>query len=102
MNRAGRAYTRNRANIKKANAAIAAKNPEWKAQYNQAKARGASNKELTQLSIKQAGEVDKILNRSSTQVWTNANRSWASVDRAKRRDSIYASGFSPDLDQLAI
>jgi hypothetical protein len=103
-NRTARAYGRNRANIKKANTAIAAKNPKWKSQYAAAKAKGASNAELTALSVKQAGEIDRILNRSSTQVWTNANRSWASVDRsrAKRRDSVYASGFSPDLAQLAI
>ena len=101
-NRTARAYGRNRANIKKANAAIAAKNPKWKAEYAAAKAKGASNKELMNLSVKQAGEMDKILNRSSTQVWTNENRSFASGARAKRRDSVYAAGFSADLEQLAI
>lgn len=96
-NRTARAYGRNRANIKKANTAIAAKNPKWKAEYAAAKAKGASNKELTNLSIKQAGEIDKILQRSETQIWTNANGR-----PAKRRDSIYAAGFTPDFDQLAI
>lgn len=104
LNRAGRAYSRNRANIKKANTAIAAKNPKWQAQYAEAKAAGASNKELTNLSIKQAGEMDRILNRSSTQIWTNSNRSWASADRAraKRRDSPYAAGFSLDTAALEL
>jgi len=95
LNRAGRAYSRNRANIKQANAAIAARNPKWQAQYAAAKAKGASAKELTALSVKQAGEMDKILNRSSSQIWTNANR-------RNRRDSVYAAGFSTELDQLAI
>lgn len=94
-NRAARAYLRNRANIKRANTAIAAKNTKWQAQYAAAKAKGASAKELTALSVKQAGEMDKILSRNSTQIWTNANR-------RGRRDSVYAAGFSTELDQLAL
>ena len=101
-NRTARAYSRSRANGRAAQAEIAKKNPKWEAEYRKAKAGGASTKELTELSIKQAGEVDKILNKHSTQIWTNKNRSWSSVDRAKRRDSVYAAGFTPELDQLAI
>ena len=93
-NRAGRAFVRNRQNSRKAQTAIAAKNPQWKTEYEKAKAGGASRQELTNLSIKQAGEIDRILQRNSTQVWTNSNR--------RRRDSVYAAGFSPELDQLAI
>ena len=93
-NRAGRAFVRNRQNSRKAQAAIAAKNPQWKAEYEKAKARGASRTELTNLSIKQAGEIDKILQRNSTQVWTNSNR--------RRRDSVYAAGFSADSGSFDI
>jgi hypothetical protein len=49
---------------------------------------------LTNLSIKQAGEIDKILQRNSTQVWTNSNR--------RRRDSVYAAGFSADSGSFDI
>ena len=93
-NRAGRAFVRNRQNSRKAQAAIAAKNPQWKAEYEKAKASGASRTELTNLSIKQAGEIDKILQRNSTQVWTNSNR--------RRRDSVFASGFSLDSSSFDI
>jgi hypothetical protein len=80
--KAGAAYGRSRERNRKVQAGIAKLNPKFKKQYEAAKARGASRQELTQLSIKQAGEIDKLMN--------------------KRRDSVYAAGFTADLDQLAI
>jgi uncharacterized protein YcfJ len=80
--KAGAAYGRSRERNRNVQAGIAKLNPKFKKQYETAKARGASRQELTQLSIKQAGEIDKLMN--------------------KRRDSVYAAGFSPELDQLAI
>jgi hypothetical protein len=78
----GAAYGRNRERNRNVQAGIAKLNPKFKKQYATAKARGASRQELTQLSIKQAGEIDKLMN--------------------KRRDSPYASGFPLDSAALAI
>jgi len=80
--KAGAAYGRSRERNRKVQAGIAKLNPKFKKQYETAKARGASRQELTQLSIKQAGEIDKLMN--------------------KRRDSVYAAGFTPDTAALAI
>ena len=80
--KAGAAYGRNRERNREFQAGIAKLNPKFKKQYATAKAKGASRQELTQLSIKQAGEIDKLMN--------------------KRRDSPYASGFPLDSAALAI
>jgi hypothetical protein len=90
-NRTARAYGRSRENGRRAQKQIAAMNPKWKAEYQAAKARGASRAELTELSVNQAKQVDKILRRNETQVWTNENRR----THSKRRDSIWAEGFQP-------
>lgn len=104
LNRTGRAYMRNRQNVKNANAEL---KKYWEEkgeqEYNQAyqsRDRNVINKML----IKQAGEVDRLLNRNKTQIWTNANRPLASAQKARPRrgDSVYASGFTPDYDALAI
>lgn len=80
--KAGAAYGRGRERNREFQAGVAKLNPKFKKQYATAKARGASRQELTQLSIKQAGEIDKLMN--------------------KRRDSVYASGFPLDSAALAI
>jgi hypothetical protein len=80
--KAGAAYGRNRERNREFQAGVAKLNPKFKKQYATAKARGASRQELTQLSVKQAGEIDKLMN--------------------KRRDSPYASGFPLDSAALAI
>ena len=80
--KAGAAYSRGRERNRNVQAGIAKLNPKFKKQYAAAKAKGASRQELTQLSIKQAGEIDKLMN--------------------KRRDSPYASGFPLDSAALAI
>lgn len=80
--KAGAAYGRGRERNREFQAGVAKLNPKFKKQYATAKARGASRQELTQLSIKQAGEIDKLMN--------------------KRRDSPYASGFPLDSAALAI
>jgi hypothetical protein len=81
----GAAYGRSRERNRKVQAGIAKLNPKFKKQYAAAKAKGASRQELTQLSIKQAGEIDKLMNKVN-----------------KRRDSVYASGFTLDTSSLAI
>jgi hypothetical protein len=80
--KAGAAYGRSRERNRNVQAGIAKLNPKFKKQYATAKAKGASRQELTQLSIKQAGEIDKLMN--------------------KRRDSPYAAGFPLDSAALAI
>jgi uncharacterized protein YcfJ len=82
VRKVGAAYGRGRERNRNVQAGIAKLNPKFKKQYETAKARGASRQELTQLSIKQAGEIDKLMN--------------------KRRDSVYAAGFTPDTAALAI
>lgn len=82
VRKVGAAYGRGRERNRNVQAGIAKLNPKFKKQYATAKARGASRQELTQLSIKQAGEIDKLMN--------------------KRRDSVYASGFTLDTNALAI
>ena len=82
VRKTGAAYGRGRERNRNVQAGIAKLNPKFKKQYATAKARGASRQELTQLSIKQAGEIDKLMN--------------------KRRDSVYASGFPLDSAALAI
>jgi hypothetical protein len=71
VQRVVRAYKRNRANSQAAQAEIKAMNPKWKKQYEKAKAKGASRQELTKLSIKQAGEIDKILRKNTSNVWAD-------------------------------
>jgi outer membrane lipoprotein SlyB len=80
--KAGAAYGRSRERNREFQAGVAKLNPKFKKQYATAKAKGASRQELTQLSVKQAGEIDKLMN--------------------KRRDSPYASGFPLDSAALAI
>tara|TARA_R110000772_G_scaffold168841_1_gene280598 strand:+ start:1641 stop:2567 length:927 start_codon:yes stop_codon:yes gene_type:complete len=80
--KAGAAYSRGRERNRNVQAGIAKLNPKFKKQYAAAKAKGASRQELTQLSIKQAGEIDKLMK--------------------KRRDSPYAAGFPLDSAALAI
>jgi hypothetical protein len=74
-----RAYKRNRANSRAAQAEIKAMNPKWKKQYEKAKAKGASRQELTNLSIKQAGEIDKILRKNTSNVWADGFSSSSST-----------------------
>lgn len=103
-NRTARAYGRSRENIRASQAEIAKKNPKWEKELKAAYA--TKNKALIiETEMKQARELDKIFDRNSTQVWTNKNRRWSDVakeGRAKRRDSVYAVGFTPNFDQLAI
>jgi hypothetical protein len=104
----GRAYNRGRENTRKGNEGIAKLNPKLKAEFAKAKASGASRKELMKLSIKQAARVGNELDKTQTKVWSANNvkkyPKGTPYEKSKmgRGDSVYAAGFTPDYDQLAI
>ena len=105
-NRTARAYVRNRQNIRNANEAIKRRAPKWEKEINAAY-KTKNTAYIAATEQKQAREIGNLFDRHSTQIWTNENKRWSDVAKegrakAKRRDSVFATGFTPEYDHLAI
>jgi hypothetical protein len=106
-NRTARAYGRSRENSKAAQAEI---KQQWDKKWEKELEAAYKTKNtalIVETENKQAKEINRILDRKSTQIWNNKNRRWSEVaqearNKAKRRDSPYASGFPLDSAALAI
>lgn len=106
-NRTARAYGRSRENSRATQAALAKLAPKQQREYEKAKAGGADRKALMELTMKHAVQAGRSVDRNTTQIWTNENKKWSQVEKerrakAKRRDSVWASGFTSDSTTWAI